>query len=310
MVGPRVYHIKHARSYAAFNANDPEKVMDLASHWLKRQSFKTKKKNKQYTRGNKKGIHVNFVPKFKLVIERGPNGNYIVRFDYYAKIKLGTAVVVGVLTSGISTVVGVGTLAVALSDADNFVDKFWKYIDSLAKSAPVILTVERWASDGKGGFVQQPGGIKAEETSTRTTTSVSKQNVPSTPPPPVPSAPPPPQPGEIYGHSNIQLPVQSNAPPSLPSYYPSLEKSSSMSKQPPQSPQYYQNYPPPPSSPHDYPPPSPHNYPPSQSQQGYPNQSSHEYHQSPYNPYQNQQNTQNYNPNYPPYPYRAAGPSA
>lgn len=156
MVGPRVYHIKHARSYPAFTAQDPAKVMDLATHWLKGHDFKVKRKNRQYSRGSRRGIHVNFVPKYKLYIEQGPNGQYVVRFDYYAKIKLGTAVVVGVLTSGISTVVGVGTLAVALSDADNFVAKFWKYIDSLSRGNPVILTVERWASDGKGNFVQQP----------------------------------------------------------------------------------------------------------------------------------------------------------
>eukprot|EP00026_Physarum_polycephalum_P004806 Phypoly_transcript_04830.p1 GENE.Phypoly_transcript_04830~~Phypoly_transcript_04830.p1 ORF type:complete len:633 (+),score=116.44 Phypoly_transcript_04830:123-2021(+) len=156
MVGPRVYHIKHARAYPAFTASDPAKVMDLATKWLSRHDFRIKRKNRQYSRGSKRGIHVNFVPKFKLYIEQGTNGQYVVRFDYYAKIKIGTAVVVGVLTSGISTVIGVGTLAVTLADADHFVDKFWKHIDSLARGNPVILTMERWASDGKGNFVQQP----------------------------------------------------------------------------------------------------------------------------------------------------------
>ena len=86
---------------------------------------------------------------------------------YYTEIKLGTAVVIGVLTSGvscwestrfliilfittfyfykISTVIGVGTLAIALADADHFVDKFCKYIDSMARGAPIILTMERCA---------------------------------------------------------------------------------------------------------------------------------------------------------------------
>lgn len=103
MVGPRVYHIKHARSYPAFTTQDPAKVMDLATGWLKRHDYKIKRKSRQYSRGtvisyvlykvdtsayksigSKKGIHVNFVPKFKLYIEQGTNGQYVVRFDYYA----------------------------------------------------------------------------------------------------------------------------------------------------------------------------------------------------------------------------------
>lgn len=108
MVGPRVYHLKHARSYPAFTAQDPAKVMDLACQWLKRHDFRIKRKTKQYSRGmlfiiialyflyfecfltsapgSKRGVHVNFVPKFKLFIEQGVNGQYVVRFDYYASM--------------------------------------------------------------------------------------------------------------------------------------------------------------------------------------------------------------------------------
>lgn len=42
-----------------------------------------------------------------------------------------------------STVVGVGTLAWTLSEADKFVDEFWKHIDSLSRTAPVSIVVER-----------------------------------------------------------------------------------------------------------------------------------------------------------------------
>ena len=107
MVGPRIYHLKHARSYPSFSAEDPAKVMDFAVLWLKQHDFKVKRKAKQYSRGmhelnftfliqdclsfaigSKRGIHINFVPKFKLYIEQGPNGHYVVRFDYYASMYL------------------------------------------------------------------------------------------------------------------------------------------------------------------------------------------------------------------------------
>ena len=88
-------------------------------------------------------------------------------------MKLGSAIVVGVLTGGVSkkttrkkkevgegegeskrhkrideekfsTAVGVGTLAYNMVDADTFVDRFWRYADSLAIQAAVIVSVEKY----------------------------------------------------------------------------------------------------------------------------------------------------------------------
>ena len=71
MVGPRVYHLKHARSYPAFTQADPAKIMDLAVKWLGRHDFRVKRKGGQYSRGI---MLFNFISililfKFKIIFE-------------------------------------------------------------------------------------------------------------------------------------------------------------------------------------------------------------------------------------------------
>eukprot|EP01111_Echinosteliopsis_oligospora_P003771 TRINITY_DN1592_c0_g1_i2.p1 TRINITY_DN1592_c0_g1~~TRINITY_DN1592_c0_g1_i2.p1 ORF type:complete len:350 (-),score=111.04 TRINITY_DN1592_c0_g1_i2:153-1202(-) len=178
MVGPKVYHIKNTRNYTG--CSDPQiKLFHQLNDWFGHNDFNVKKKTEQFSRGSKKGIHVNFVPKFKLHVYNGANGSINVALEYYAKIKIGTAVIVGVLTSGISTVVGVGTLAYTLSEADDFVEGFWRYVDSIFHSSYSIVGLERWKSDGKGGMVLAADPVKyAPPTYNQ-------------PPPPVYAQPPP-----------------------------------------------------------------------------------------------------------------------
>jgi len=127
------------------------------NNWLQSSDFKVRvRKANTFSRGSKRGVHVNFVPKFKLLVEPCSDGGFLVKFDYYGKMKVGTLVVVGLLTSGISTAVGVATYAMRLLEADDFAASFWAYVDSLARGAVTIVRTERWGHDSHGHYVQQP----------------------------------------------------------------------------------------------------------------------------------------------------------
>lgn len=154
MVGPRVYHVHQTRRYASF-ANSATAFQAMNS-WLQSSDFKVRRKSNTFSRGHKRGVHVNFIPKFKLLVEPCNDGSFLVKFDYYGKMKVGTLVVVGILTSGISTAVGVATYAMRLLEADDFAASFWAYVDSLARGGVTIVKTERWGHDGSGNYVLQP----------------------------------------------------------------------------------------------------------------------------------------------------------
>jgi len=175
-------------------------------------------------------MHVNFVPKFKLTVQY-VNGGYNVMFDYFAKVKLGTAVVLGVLTSGISTVVGVGTFAARLTEADELVRDFWHYVETLALGPPVILKAERWVTDSSGCYVQQPVLATVAVSTVPVTAYVAQ---PSPPPKPSGSA----YPGQ-YSQSGPN-PPQRGYPPA---YVPSGPQQAPYAQQ--QQPPYVQQQPPP-----------------------------------------------------------------
>lgn len=59
-------------------------------------------------------------------------------------MKVGTLVVVGILTSGISTAVGVATYAMRLLEADQFAASFWSFVDTLARGPVSVIKVERY----------------------------------------------------------------------------------------------------------------------------------------------------------------------
>lgn len=153
MVGPRIFHVHETRNYANFN--DPSSVLESMNRWLESSDFKVRRKSNTFSRGSKHGIHVNFVPKFRLFVERTGDG-YYVKFDYYAKMKIGTLAVVGVLTLGVSTVVGVGTYTIRLLEADDFVRKFWAFVETLTRSQYVVVKQERWLRDNQGNYGLQP----------------------------------------------------------------------------------------------------------------------------------------------------------
>jgi len=159
MVGPRVYHVHQTRHYTSFaNSNTAFEAMNS---WLRSSDFNVRRKSPTFSKGSKRGVHVNFVPKFKLLVEPCKDGSYLVKFDYYGKMKIGTLVVVGILTSGISTAVGVATYAMRLLEADEFAGSFWAYVDSLARGSMTVVKVERWGHDGRGNYVQQPAAVQA-----------------------------------------------------------------------------------------------------------------------------------------------------
>jgi hypothetical protein len=75
---------------------------------------------------SKSGVHVNFEPKFTAVIGPvSPGQRTSVSINYYAKIKVASGLVVGILTGGLSVAVGAGTLTAHLADAKSFVDSLW-----------------------------------------------------------------------------------------------------------------------------------------------------------------------------------------
>lgn len=161
MVGPRVYHVHQTRRYASF-ANSATAFQAMNS-WLQSSDFKVRCKTKNFSRGSKRGVHVNFIPKFKLLVEPCSDGSFLVKFDYYGKMKIGTLVVVGILTSGISTAVGVATYAMRLLEADEFAASFWAYVDSLARGGVTVVKAERWGHDSRGNYVLQPAPVVVQQ---------------------------------------------------------------------------------------------------------------------------------------------------
>eukprot|EP01119_Soliformovum_irregulare_P018303 TRINITY_DN558_c0_g1_i1.p1 TRINITY_DN558_c0_g1~~TRINITY_DN558_c0_g1_i1.p1 ORF type:complete len:280 (+),score=74.79 TRINITY_DN558_c0_g1_i1:66-842(+) len=124
-----VWNLREVRSYRGFKA-DP---IQFTRQFLDGQQFKLKTaRQSNLIEGVKKGIHINFQPEISVLIGPGADGSTSVSLHYFAKITVATGVVTGIVTGGLSTIIGVGTFANHVADAKSFTTQFWNTLDGIA----------------------------------------------------------------------------------------------------------------------------------------------------------------------------------
>jgi len=135
-----VWNFREVRGYKnGFKANASQHI----TSWLSGQQFKVKIINVNEIKASKKGIHINFHPELSLLFTPESSGHgYKVMLHYYAKLQVASGVVVGVLTGGLSTVIGVGTFANHISDAKGFVRSLWQVLDAISVENGVSISRE------------------------------------------------------------------------------------------------------------------------------------------------------------------------
>jgi len=142
--GHELFRITHMRRYTCM-VERQALLRDLQS-FIATQGFHVKSRG-NYSKGTKKGVHVNHIPKFRLSVAPVGGSNYgrvQITFHFFTEMKLVTALEVGVVTEAVSSLFGEGKLAAALFDAQQFVNNFWRYVDvSVSAAGVVILTEQR-----------------------------------------------------------------------------------------------------------------------------------------------------------------------
>eukprot|EP01118_Nematostelium_gracile_P003909 TRINITY_DN1459_c0_g1_i1.p1 TRINITY_DN1459_c0_g1~~TRINITY_DN1459_c0_g1_i1.p1 ORF type:complete len:270 (-),score=98.72 TRINITY_DN1459_c0_g1_i1:28-837(-) len=150
-----VWNLREIRSFPkGFNCNSLEHMKS----WLAGQQFNPRINNNNEVKGSKKGIHVNFHPEISVLFAAEPSGAIKVILHYYAKLQVASGLVVGIITGGLSTAVGVATFATHIADAKGFVKAFWQALDAIALAPGNTLSREGFDEKPQQGQPpQQPG---------------------------------------------------------------------------------------------------------------------------------------------------------
>jgi hypothetical protein len=106
----------------------------LRAWYLNIHRFQASADKNGQIKGEQKGIHVNFQPQISILFQSYPGGAMSVSVHYYAKLKVASGIAMGILTGGLSTLVGVGTFASHAVDAEKFIHAMWIMMDNMAKS--------------------------------------------------------------------------------------------------------------------------------------------------------------------------------
>eukprot|EP01108_Squamamoeba_japonica_P001885 TRINITY_DN1848_c0_g2_i1.p1 TRINITY_DN1848_c0_g2~~TRINITY_DN1848_c0_g2_i1.p1 ORF type:complete len:451 (-),score=136.81 TRINITY_DN1848_c0_g2_i1:13-1365(-) len=101
------------------------------------------------------GVHVHFRPQLEVLFERTDDDGWRVSVHYYALMKPGTASAIGMLTLGVSLVVGAGTFAKYANDAPITVREVWAAMGIAAKSADSRVD-ESTTPRGDGAHAKSP----------------------------------------------------------------------------------------------------------------------------------------------------------
>eukprot|EP01117_Protostelium_nocturnum_P015463 TRINITY_DN6004_c0_g1_i1.p1 TRINITY_DN6004_c0_g1~~TRINITY_DN6004_c0_g1_i1.p1 ORF type:complete len:225 (+),score=74.31 TRINITY_DN6004_c0_g1_i1:60-734(+) len=129
-----VYNLREERNFP--KGFSIPKHVDAVKTWLGNQHFKVEKKGDNL-KGEKKGAHVNFVPKISVSFTAGSAGTHV-SVHYFAKVKTGTGLAFGVLTGGLSTIIGAATFTSQLNDAKALMSTLLAYLEGIS-SAPSVL---------------------------------------------------------------------------------------------------------------------------------------------------------------------------
>eukprot|EP01116_Phalansterium_solitarium_P019047 TRINITY_DN5215_c0_g1_i2.p1 TRINITY_DN5215_c0_g1~~TRINITY_DN5215_c0_g1_i2.p1 ORF type:complete len:306 (+),score=81.38 TRINITY_DN5215_c0_g1_i2:126-1043(+) len=130
-----VWNTREVRDYPGGFAGD---AIGTMRSWISGQNFKIVKSDPNVIKAEKNGVHVNFMPELMLVFSTSPSGTQVA-LNYFAHIKVAKAAVIGILTGGLSTVVGAGTFTAHVADANRFVASLFLVLEGLAVRRPSIV---------------------------------------------------------------------------------------------------------------------------------------------------------------------------
>jgi len=143
------WNLREVRDYhQGFSVTFDSNVAGVRN-WIISQNFNCDIMGGTSLKAVKKGTHVNFVPELAVNFARNPQtGCCTVTVSYWAKVLVGKGIALGILTGGLSTVVGVGTFASHVTEARKFVASLYAFIDGLAGCSSIVVS--------RTGFGDQP----------------------------------------------------------------------------------------------------------------------------------------------------------
>ncbi|EFA78184.1 hypothetical protein PPL_08834 [Heterostelium album PN500] len=140
--GMSVFDFVHSRKYYGLSV-PTNVIMESIKTWWSFQKFSIDlcKHDPISGRifGEKSGLHINFVPKFKLDVKKDPvDGAVVLHLSYYARIKK-TGIAAAFLTSGLSVAIGAGTMTVHIAEAKDFLQTFWKWFEGNYQLVNIVV---------------------------------------------------------------------------------------------------------------------------------------------------------------------------
>eukprot|EP01133_Synstelium_polycarpum_P006581 gene6581-7638_t len=128
-------------------------LMSTLQSWWSYQKFQTDRYDPTgFMQGRKTGLHLNFIPKYKLQVKRDADGGTIIQIDYWARLRK-TGIAAALVTYGLTAAVGVGTLSMHIMEAKDFLKAFWAWLDGSYQvvEVEVLVNEESTYSDSKDG---------------------------------------------------------------------------------------------------------------------------------------------------------------
>ncbi|KAM9964774.1 hypothetical protein ACTFIW_004556 [Dictyostelium discoideum] len=230
-----VFDFVQSRKYYGLQIPIPSLIETLASWWTFQRYHTDRYDPNGYIQGRKTGLHLNFIPKYKIQVKRDVDGGTIIQLDYWARIRK-TGIVAAFVTYGVTAAVGAGTLSYHVLEAKSFLQAFWQWFDGSYQvvKVEVLLNEERTAlqqEDRDGNNVsktttttnnyyntytngQQQQGYGQQQQQgyppyNSTTNNTKNTTINNGPPPPRPSQPPPQikSAGVVYPVSTMSSPA-------------------------------------------------------------------------------------------------------
>ncbi|EAL69289.1 hypothetical protein DDB_G0276285 [Dictyostelium discoideum AX4] len=231
-----VFDFVQSRKYYGLQIPIPSLIETLASWWTFQRYHTDRYDPNGYIQGRKTGLHLNFIPKYKIQVKRDVDGGTIIQLDYWARIRK-TGIVAAFVTYGVTAAVGAGTLSYHVLEAKSFLQAFWQWFDGSYQvvKVEVLLNEERTAlqqedRDGTNnvsktttttnnyyntytnGQQQQGYGQQQQQgypPYNSTTNNTKNTTINNGPPPPRPSQPPPQikSAGVVYPVSTMSSPA-------------------------------------------------------------------------------------------------------
>ncbi|EGC34709.1 hypothetical protein DICPUDRAFT_98124 [Dictyostelium purpureum] len=146
-----VFDFVQSRKYYGLQIPIPSLIETLASWWTYQKYHTDRYDPNGYIQGRKTGLHLNFIPKYKIQVRRDADGGTIIQLDYWARIRK-TGIVAAFVTYGVTAAIGAGTLSYHVMEAKHFLQAFWEWFDGSYQvvKVEVLVNEERSALEEEG----------------------------------------------------------------------------------------------------------------------------------------------------------------